>query len=520
MLIKISNKILSRLAVIKKQIMIRRLFISQNRSYWEDDKNENKKRNKKVILVEISEKNPFELESNMRVSKTIEENNGGRIVVLLSSFLSVGEPYYKLAKSYSVFRVILFERFIFRKSVYFLKSLIEAINLYRETHSLEDIEQIIYKKILIGDLIYDTYIRLLDKGYSPKKDFYLFKLIVQSLLKYKMVNYIFETNDVEYLVVADKCYIKHGILYRVAIEKGVKVLMPTKELKLLHKDNINTHFYHPELSLTLLRKKLVGVNYKKELEEYFQKRFSGAIDQIDVVTSYRNKKVYSEAEVIDLLDLDRDKKNVVIMPHAFSDFPHVAEGLFSDYYVWLVELLKIVRVVDNVNWIIKPHPTSYFFNETGAVENLLVELKVKNVKIVPEDLNTSSIKDFADIILTVRGTAGLEFATFGIPVVTAGKGCYSGYGLDIEPVSKLEYRHTIANLDRVDRLTEEKIDVSRILFHYLFIKKNAKLNYLMDGIESNLSDYTGVLLNIVNNNKIENIRENILYKETLLHLSA
>ena len=51
-----------------------------------------------------------------------------------------------------------------------------------------------------------------------------------------------------------------------------------------------------------------------------------------------------------------------------------------------------------------------------------------HVKLMRADtgINTFSLFDVADYGLTVRGTIGMELPCFGIPVVTAGTGRYSG----------------------------------------------------------------------------------------------
>ncbi|MCL1139585.1 hypothetical protein [Shewanella pneumatophori] len=523
MLKKIINKLTNR---VKRSISNRNIikrFSINNRAFWDSagarGEVETSKGSEKVVLVEISEKNPFELESNMRVAKSIERNTSMVIEALVACTFKFREPYVNLVESYNISKSITLYALSLVNIFRLTCSLFEGLNLYWKIKSLDDIESIKYEGILIGDLIYDTYIRMLDGKYSPNKDFQLFKYIVTAIFNYKIVSGLFDEKNVGYVIVADKCYLKHGVLYRVAIERSIKVLMPTKELKYLHKDNIKTHFYHPEISLEKMELDFKGIDIESEVALYFDKRFSGEINQIDVLTSYRNKRVYSSEELITIMSLDRTKKNVIIMPHAFSDFPHIAEGLYNDYYVWLVELLKMVKDIHNVNWLIKPHPTSYVFNEIGVVESLLNDLGASNVKVVPKDMNTASVKDIADVILTVRGTPGLEFATFGIPVVTAGKGCYSGYGIDIEAATKQDYFKIINNLDDVYRLDDIQIRNAKMVFYYLFIKLNAKLDYLMDDIENNMSDYNRVLDNILRNNDSERVCENVLYKSTLAMLN-
>lgn len=504
------KKLFVRIEKRRKRKSIIEAFIVSNKKYWNTSNTKIKKT--KIILVEISEKNPFELESVMRVAKAIESLENKSVNVALFSYFKT-DIYYRLIKSYNVNKIILFNSILFKKLSYLLSGINDTRRLFSKIKSLEDIETIRYKEIHIGDLIYDHYIRMND-AFSPKKDYELFKLILVAILKYKIATTVFNEYDIEYLIIGDKCYLNHGIMYRIAVERGIKTFLPLNELKVIHKDNIYTHFQHPEVSLEIIKKELENTNFEEKIENYFKKRFSGSLNHIDVVTSYKNKKMYSREEIASLFSFDVNKKNVIIMPHAFSDFPHIAEGLYPDYFIWLEKLLNYAKNIKSVNWLIKPHPTSYFFNEVGAVESMLVEFNITNIFVVPNDLNTACIKDVVDIILSVRGTAGLEFGCFGIPVVNAGKGFYSGYDIAIEPDSIKQYEEVILNIDKIEPLNQETMKVAKMIFYYIFIRKDARLPYLLTNIETNLDDYTKVLQNITESHRSLSIAENILYKET------
>ena len=56
----------------------------------------------------------------------------------------------------------------------------------------------------------------------------------------------------------------------------------------------------------------------------------------------------------------------------------------------------------------------------------------------------------ADVGVTVRGTAGLEMACFGKPVITGGSGHYSGLGFTLDSEDADGY---LAKLARVEELT-------------------------------------------------------------------
>lgn len=483
-------------------------FIKKNFKYWNkfcQSTNENK------VVIEFSEKNPFELETTMRLAKTIQSKYGYKIDVLYSGFSGFREPYSRFLKSYMIDDIFYIDINYILKINVWLESYLDGLKIFSKLKTLKDIEEIEYRGIHIGDLIYDTYIRIEAKDYSPKIDKTLLKVIVNALFYCRIYDSYIDKN-VKYMITIDKCYIKHGIFSRIGINKGIPVIFPAKQLKILNKDNMYRHVYHPEKDYEAILSEVKDVDINLELEKYLLDRFSGNINQIDVLTAYKDKKIYTKKSIQTLLNLDKNKKNVVIMPHAFSDFPHIDLGLFPDYYQWLIYLLEKIRDNNSVNWLIKPHPTAYFFNEVGAIENIISNMNISNVKIVPKDMSTATIKDIADIILTVRGTSGLEFSTFGIPVINAGRGCYSGFGFNIEATSIEEYDRIINNIDKVECLSDDKIYRAKVVLYYLFVKESTSLKYLYNDLETVIKNYDRALLNILQNNDREKQEDNILHK--------
>ena len=195
-----------------------------------------------------------------------------------------------------------------------------------------------------------------------------------------------------------------------------------------------SHFVVDIANVELFEKNLNSKDYIDLAKQYFDSRINGTVDQIDVKNAYLNKKKYNLSDLQNIYSkIDLNKKNIVVMSHAFSDAPHVGEGLlFYDYYDFLEKTLIRLNNNENVNSFVKAHPSSYMWNEKGAVEELIEKNRLENIYILPSDFNTSSVLDIADYIVTAKGTAGLEFSCSGIPAITAGKGYYYGFGIDIE----------------------------------------------------------------------------------------
>ena len=488
-------------------------FVIKNQNYWKKEKR--KKKNNGNILVSILRNNLVELEVGMRTAKVLKEIYGFDIKALSSDFNLKSSKYSKLLEAYNENKIIYLKRILLFNPFILIYSCIKALYIFFSLNDLKKFCELKFLGIQIGDLIYDSYIRFTKGIYCIKKDKFLFKLILKTVINSMIYNKIYKKYSIKALVVVDYSYLDLGPLIRMAVKYKILVILSVKNLKILNERNIDRHFYSLDLSKSELLDKYRGKNIESIVNEYLEKRFEGEIKQIDVKIAYKDKKIYLKEELIKMLNLDLNKKNIMIMPHCFSDVPHIDIGLYIDYYEWLLELIKKVKNINNVNFIIKPHPASYLYNEKGEVEDLLKKEKVTNIKIFPKDGSTASIKNIADVILTVRGTAGLEFSTFGIPCVNAGKGYYSGFGFNIEPNTIEEYEELLKNLDKIEKLTDEQIKLAKIVLYEIYIK-NSVFEYIdWDEGAMYTSEFDNALERIIKYNEKTKEKESIIYRSVV-----
>ena len=207
-------------------------------------------------------------------------------------------------------------------------------------------------------------------------------------------------------------------------------------------------------------------------ERFLEERFRGKNGREIDRQAFAGKKVLSREEMIQLLHLDPDKKNVVIMAHTFTDavFNYGLDYYFRDYYDWTEQTLKIASTVDNVNWVLKPHPTRSSYNESeDSIEDMFARYHKPNMFLLPDEISGESIKNIADVVITIGGNAGAEYACFGIPAVIVGKPYYHGWGFTIEPKNPQEYKEALSSLNEMQRLSDKQIETAKKLF---FLQNN------------------------------------------------
>ncbi len=156
--------------------------------------------------------------------------------------------------------------------------------------------------------------------------------------------------------------------------------------------------------------------------------------------------------------------------------------LFRDYLSWLRETLEYVKDCGNANWIVKAHPHAEAYNchqkDYDEIKRITHSLDNHNIRLLPADTNLKSLIGFADVILTVRGTVGLEFACFGIPCIVTAESAYSGFGFSLEPGTKGAYFQLLSKVSEIDKLNADQVRMAKVVAFIEFVLMGAETGFL------------------------------------------
>ena len=312
----------------------------------------------------------------------------------------------------------------------------------------------------IGKHIYDA-ILIRNKIVTIKKVSFNFRLnIVIEIAFYFFFRKIFLNYKIKYLVLGDNTY-RHGLLFMLAKEFNINCISPVSlnSFKLSKHTCINDYNEH---CYSITSEFLLKIKNKKEAisisNNYFQKRYSGLINQHDVLNAFKGKKLKNKQNFITDYNLDPNKKIVAIMPHIFCDAPHAyPDTLYSDYYEWFINTAKILLENTYINVIVKEHPSANLYNEQGKLEEILRDHNL-NLFLINSNENTHSVLQIADVVVTCGGTVGLEFSCAGNPVILAAKPPYSNLGFTYDNSTIQEYTNKLLTCHLLPRLTEIQTD--------------------------------------------------------------
>jgi hypothetical protein len=329
--------------------------------------------------------------------------------------------------------------------------------------------------IHVGDLIYDSYVRYNHNFLKPKKfDIDLIKIFIKTVFIAVQVEYIFKTKNVKQLVVGTATYVSFSsISLRYAVKNKIPAIFAAWFLVLFYEKYERLFHSRQKIFKKDLDKIKLPKDWLIQYKNYSRSRYLGKLDQPDFINAFRNRKILKKKELYRLLNINNKKysKIILIAPHAFSDASHESfKNIFNDFYDHFISTIKYIkqsRHLDDVLWIVNPHPSSSDYKEEGLVEKILKNYSCENIILFPKQINTYSILKYIDTVITCNGTIGLEFpACFEKKSILAGDAPYSGLGINIEPRNKKQYFRVLDNIKNVNLLNNKKKKLAKKIFFY------------------------------------------------------
>jgi len=320
------------------------------------------------------------------------------------------------------------------------------------------------------------------------------RLLTLSFLYAEASNKLLKQIKPEIVLAVEKGFVGTSEIFYRSIENDISYIQwvgchePNSiMLKRYNKNNCNSH---PGSISANSWNKIKSFQWKKQYQkEVIDEIYNGY--RQNKWFRYRNfhapKKKYSKKEIIEKYQLAPNKKTVVIFSHILNDANlFYGKDLFKQGFCeWLIETVRVATRNKSINLIIKLHPANIyrFANENykgqyGELQTLkgILDKSPKNLRIIypDDDICPTSLFEFLDYAVTVRGTIGIEIPCFGKPVLTAGTGRYSGYGFTEESNTPEEYLDKIHNIHLIPELSEHRKRLAILHAYWFFIGRPAK----------------------------------------------
>jgi hypothetical protein len=310
-------------------------------------------------------------------------------------------------------------------------------------------------------------------------------------------------------------YTGQGELMDVALQRGIDVLTwfdahrsSALMLKRYHLGNRDQHHgsIGDELWNQLRAMPFTGEHRRQLRAELYDHYAAG--DWYSRGGTQVNKTIVERGHLRARLNLDPAKKTAVIFPHIVWDATLFwGADLFPNYEDWLVETVRAACRNPHLNWVIKIHPAHVAKSamerytgepaEISAIRERVGSLPPHVVVIPPDtDINTYSLFPIMDYCLTVRGTIGIEAASFGVRVLTAGSGRYDRRGFTIDFTSADDYLAGLSKLHTLEAMSSTERELAERFAYGAFIVRPFLLRSFAIEHEKDIEATTRVRINV------------------------
>lgn len=160
-----------------------------------------------------------------------------------------------------------------------------------------------------------------------------------------------------------------------------------------------------------------------------------------------------------------------------SDYSPMAYDSFDE---WMLDTLREISKVTEVNWLVKIHPAEAWDAPESGVQRLIERhfpALPSHIRVLPaeEEISPLDFYELVDGAVTVYGTAGLEMALLGKPIILAGEAHYGGKGFTHDGLDVESYRTLLRRVGSLGPPTEEQLRIARQYAYCYFIQRQVPL---------------------------------------------
>ncbi|MCX5679368.1 MAG: hypothetical protein NTZ95_01675 [Candidatus Omnitrophica bacterium] len=442
---------------------ILKMFIRSNNDFFSKNSIAIRGKRQGKILVDIQTTDIFTVSTVMKIASAVSDVLNREMIVI--SAIKARGALVRLIKSYDPSNVINAKHLI---SHGFLFNMIRVLKLVMNVRTGDDLVSLVIQDMPVGIHIYDSI--LIRMGLSSVKKLSLrqrFYILMEVSFFYSILAYI-NRHNISYVILPDNAY-RQGVVSEILKSKAIPSISG------IDINGISMHKYESaEDYLKHCRAPDTDIVYKisntPELylnaENYLLFRTLGQEQQHDTMRAYsKDKMEINRPGLISTYKLHPGKKIILIMAHIFCDAPHAyPKMLFKDYEDWLIKTCFRLANNTQVNFLVKEHPSAALYSEEGKIDRMLIEQGFGD-KLLSKDVNTKSLFNSVDAIVTCGGTAGMEFPCYGVPVLVAAKPSYDSFSYIVSPDTETAYYSELDKMNENEKLSDNDIKLAKSVLY-------------------------------------------------------
>jgi hypothetical protein len=392
-----------------------------------------------------------------------------------------------LIRNYDLKSEVIFRSFGVRNFIYFknpnifyrVKYILKSLKILSNQKDFKRVNKLKYKNIDVGLTAYDTYIRYLGIPTLEKINCEFIVFFAEALYSCDFfINEFNKNHEIKKSVQGETQFSPLNILFQVSLKNKIEVFSRSglESFTLRKYTNWKQRYsYRGSISQKLFnevfkKNKKKSINYIKKIYKNKIKINMFGLD--DVVLGLSNKKLtfVTKDKLLKKFRWKNKKIVVFFLSHLLDgNFNFGFRKNFKDIYSSTKFIIEKISKVNQVNWIIKKHPNHDHFKSKIDFDKEIINLEKKfnHIKLLPENIDPSSLLKIADTALTASGSVGVEYPAFGIRSIFYEKSYYSNLNFLNYAKSKKNLLFELQNIHKSQKLKKLFIEKCQV---YLFIK--------------------------------------------------
>jgi hypothetical protein len=172
---------------------------------------------------------------------------------------------------------------------------------------------------------------------------------------------------------------------------------------------------------------------------YLEARLGGRTDDLGSRYAFQGDQTLDRARACAHFGWDPARPVVAVYASTWFDAPH-CNGMqqFRDFADWLQATLAVARGQREVSWLFRGHPCDAWYGGV-TLRDLMPPVAESHVGLCPPEWSGSAVQRAADAVVTLSGTAAIEYAAAGKAALLGDRGWYHDRGFAKWSRSRAEY---------------------------------------------------------------------------------
>jgi hypothetical protein len=369
----------------------------------------------------------------------------------------------------------------------------EDLSMLRKTSQVvtwESLNDLSFQGLNIGDNVQSSILRFLKGNEMPNDESLVREYAFSGLVCAAASKRIIEETQPSRIFMSHGVYVDWGPALHTALAKKVPVTawmssyLPACFYFRHVEDSVHRDFHNMSTKAWDEVKNSQFTNEKSErlgqfLEGRYKRDTSFDMQRFKPFTGGGN-------ELRHKYQFDSTKPLWGIMAHinwdAVSDYSPM---VYESFNQWMKDTIHVINDMRDVQWVIKVHPAESWDNPESGVEFLIKKYfpdLPEHIRIFSAEENISPL-DFFNMVdggITVYGTAGLELALHGKPIILAGDAHYGKKGFTYDANSKEHYRELLSQVTHIHSLSEDQIALAKKYAYCYFMQRQIPIEVVKD----------------------------------------